>query len=130
MFPISSLFDAISNANTFPQFDFELSYRDDVQLVEEKDKYIFTMELPGFQKENIQLDIKNNTISIQAEKKSEYSDDAKFYRRERLSNKKTASYSLPSDAIIEEALAKLENGLLRVEFSKKEEAKLKQITIH
>jgi HSP20 family protein len=129
MFPIS-LINAISDNNFFPQAHLELSYRDDVQFVEEKDKYIFTMELPGFKKENIQLDIKDNTISVEAERKAEYSEDAKLYRRESSSSKKTASYHLPNDALTDKANAKLEDGLLKVEFAKKEEAKPKQITIN
>ena len=130
MLPIS-LFNTISDVNQFLTFDFndEFFQKDRVQLVEEKDKYILVLEFPGFQKENIQLDIKENKISIQAEKKNKYSEDAKFYCRAKLSNKKKVSYRLPDDIISGSASAKLENGMLSVEFSKKEVIRPKKIAI-
>lgn len=129
MLPIKLLFNEINDIDYFPRFIDESVNQNEAQLVEENDKYILSIELPGFQKKHIQLDIKNNVISIQAEKESEYSKDAKFYQKLKSSNKRQVNYCLPKDAVSDSANAKLENGLLIVEFSKKQEAKAKQITI-
>ena len=126
MLPIS-LIEAIYNADDFVSLN--AANKDDIQFVEEKENYIFTMDLPGFTKENIELDVRNNCLSIKAKKENDYSKDAKFYLKGVKSNERSVRYHLPKNTMLAQISAKLENGLLRVEFLKKAEVQPQQITI-
>lgn len=126
MFP---LLQTVSDTDLVQLLHFEES-RGDIQFVEEKEDYTFTMDLPGFKKKEIVIDIKDNYLSIKAERKEDYSQDAKVHYRKSHSNKKSINYSLPNDILADKVFAKLEDGLLKVTFPKKAEAKSKQITIH
>ena len=128
MFPVS--LRTVRDPDFFDFFHFAPSTRNDVQFVEEKEKYTFTIDLPGFKKEDVNIDIQDDHLSIKAKRKQEHDKDAKFYHRTGNSSEKSVRYSLPKDILIDKVSAKLEDGLLSINLPKKAEAKPKQITIH
>ncbi|SFH63817.1 Hsp20/alpha crystallin family protein [Pisciglobus halotolerans] len=102
--------------------------------IKEKDKaYTLEADLPGLTKEDIQLDYRNNVLSISAHQetgKDEKDEEGNYIRRER----STRSYSrqfLLRDIDEENITAKFENGVLTVDLPKKEteEPKTKRIDI-
>src|SRR5690554_7058813 len=53
-------------------------------IKERSDSYIFEVDLPGFNKDDIKVSIKNNYLTIEAKKEKETEDkDEKNIRRER-----------------------------------------------
>lgn len=87
------------------------------------DKYIMESELPGFEKEDIKLDIKGDYITISAEHKSEKNEEnnienGKYIRRERSYGSFKRSFGI-SDVNAEEISAEYKNGILTIELPKK-----------
>lgn len=87
------------------------------------DKYQLDLELPGFKKEDIQAELKDGYLTINAkheENKDEKDEKGKFIRRERYSGQCQRSFYV-GDAITQEDIkANFENGVLKVEVPKKE----------
>lgn len=84
-------------------------------------KYVMESELPGFEKDDIKLDINGDYLVISAEKKSECenkSDDGKYIRRERTCGTYKRSFGI-SDVNADEISAEYKNGILTIELPKK-----------
>jgi len=80
-----------------------------------------TIELPGLKKENINIDIHNDRITISGETESttETSRDDKGYTvRERSYGKFTRALPLPRGTKAEEVKASMENGVLTLTYPK------------
>jgi len=96
----------------------ELQFRQPlVDLKETEKEFIATLEIPGVDKKDIQLNITDNSIEVKVEKKSEMKieDENKGYiRSERVYNGFYRSMSLPSRVISQKAKASYKNGILEV----------------
>ncbi|KAI0690480.1 small heat shock protein [Cytidiella melzeri] len=90
-----------------------------------------TFELPGLQKEDVNIDIHNNVLSISGESKISSDRDENGYAvRERRYGMFSRSIPLPQGVKSEEVKAALENGVLTVTFPKSSpEQAPKKITI-
>lgn len=84
-----------------------------VDIMDEKDKYKVFVELPGVDKENVKLDVAEDSVQIKTE------DDKKYY--------KMIYFDAPVDA--DSAKASYKNGVLTLELDKKEKRKGKEINI-
>jgi HSP20 family protein len=79
--------------------------------------------LPGFAKENLQLNVHNNLLTIKVEKEQEEkSEEYKYAHREFDAVNFEKQYRLPKSVDTDKISAKFENGVLNVELPKKEEA--------
>jgi len=90
-------------------------------LTDEGDSYQLTADLPGFNKEDIHLDINNDVLTISAERHSEAEDKdkkGKYIRRERSYGSYKRSISL-GDVDQENIKAKYDNGVLTLTMPKK-----------
>lgn len=89
---------------------------------EKEDKYILDIDLPGFDKENINLSLDNGYLNIQAKtlKEEKNSDDEKFIHQERFFGECSRSFYVGNDIKEEEIYAEFKNGILKVEIPKKE----------
>ena len=91
-------------------------------VIDEGKNYRLEADLPGFNKEDIHIDLKNDMLTISAshdEKKDEKDKDGKYIRRER----RSASYQRffrVEDMKPEDIRAQYKNGVLTVTFPKKE----------
>ncbi len=97
-----------------------------VNITETADAFHLELAAPGLQKEDFDISIKDNRITIAADKKSEshvVDDNKRITRREFNYTSFSRSFTL-SDAIDQRDIkAHYENGILSVELKKKEEAK-------
>lgn len=85
------------------------------------EKYIMESELPGFEKEDIKLDINGDYLVISAERKAEKNDsdeNGKYIRRERTYGTYKRSFGI-SDVNSEEISAEYKNGILTINLPKK-----------
>lgn len=89
--------------------------------VSEKDKeYVLEAELPGFDKKDITVELKNNYLTISANRDYESEEKEKdFIRRERYYGEFSRSF-YAKGIKQEDIKAKYENGLLLVTLPKKE----------
>lgn len=88
--------------------------------------YELEIDLPGFKKEDVKIQLKNGYLNIQAtreEKKDEKDDKSKYVRRERYTGTCNRSFYVGSSIKHEDIHAKYENGILYVTFPKEETKK-------
>jgi len=91
-------------------------------IKEKKDKYIIVMDLPGYDKENINLELNNGYLEVTAkvEENNDEGDEEKFVRRERFYGECSRSFYVGDDIKEEDINAEFKNGTLKVEVPKKE----------
>ena len=95
-------------------------FRTDV--IEKDDSYELQAELPGFNKEDIHIDLKNDVLTISAshnEEKKEEDKESKYIRRERHSSSYSRSFRV-SNVLPEDIKAVYNNGVLEVSFPKRD----------
>ena len=95
--------------------NFWSSYHSNFELSEKDDSYSFSIELPGFEKSEIKIVSKDNSLQVRAE-----TDEGK---------KRQKAISLPTDADPRKTQAKLKNGVLYITIPKQQSAKSKEIKV-
>src|SRR5919202_3800375 len=101
-----------------------------VDIYENKDSIVLEAELPGMNREDFELTIENNTLTLRGERRFEKKDEADNYHRvERAYGAFTRSFTLPQTVSTEGATAEYKNGVLRVVLRKREEVKARRIEI-
>ena len=91
-------------------------------VIEKDDSYLLEAELPGFNKEDIKIDLKNDTLTISAahnENKDEKDENGRYIRRERRSSSYQRSFHVEG-LKPEDIIAQYRNGVLTVNLPKKE----------
>ncbi|WP_321210911.1 Hsp20/alpha crystallin family protein [Methanothermobacter sp. DP] len=98
-----------------------------MDVIETDDQIIIKTDLPGVKKEDINIELTENTISISAVFEEEIEvKEANFVKKERKYGEARREMRLPEKIKVEEAKAKFENGVLTVELPKVE-VKKKQV---
>ncbi len=101
--------------------------------VKETEKgYVIHAELPGVNKEDINIEVKDNVLSITGQRKEEkIQEKEKWHRTERFFGSFQRSMLLPEGVTDADIKAKLENGVLEITFPKPVERKpeTKKITV-
>lgn len=101
-----------------------------VDIYENKDQIVLEAELPGMNREDFELSVENNVITLRGERQFEKKDDSDNYHRvERSYGSFTRSFTLPQTVSGEGATAEYRNGVLRVTLPKREETKARRIQI-
>ena len=101
-----------------------------VDIYETNDSFVVSADLPGLNKDEIQIDLKDNTLTLKGEKKFEEKVSKDNYIRvERAYGSYVRSFTLPQNVDPEKIKAKYKEGVLEVTIPKKEEAKPKQIKV-
>jgi HSP20 family protein len=129
---INSMFeDTIRAHSRTPGEEFERgAWTPAIDIYETNDSFVVSADLPGLNKEDIQIDLKDNTLTLKGEKKFEekVSRD-EFIRVERAYGSFVRSFTLPQNVEPEKIKAKYKDGVLELTIPKKEEAKPKQIKV-
>jgi len=101
-----------------------------VDIYEGKDQLVLEAELPGLKREDVEISIENNVITVKGERKLEKSEEnGQYHRVERSYGSFTRSFALPNTVTPEGATADFVNGILRVSLPKREEIKARKIEI-
>ena len=105
-----------------------------VNIKETENEFEVDMAAPGMEKNDFKIELNNSILTISSEKQSENEtrEGKNVTRREYSYQPFSRSFTLPAIVETEKITAKYENGLLRVNIPKKEEAKpkpLKQIRV-
>ena len=99
--------------------------------VQETDgEIIVTMDLPGIDKQNVDITISDDELSVVAERKTETDIAEKnYHKRERTYKKFERTVSLPTGVKMEEAKARLAEGVLQIAIPKEVVTTRKRISI-
>ena len=88
---------------------------------ETKDKYLVDVDLPGFEKEKINLSLNKGYLNISAKaSKEEKNEDEKFLHQERFYGECSRSFYVGEDIEEKDIKAEFKNGILKIEVPKKE----------
>jgi HSP20 family protein len=101
-----------------------------VDIYEVEGALVIKAELPDMRREDIDVSVENNTLTIKGERKldSEIKQE-NFHRVERAYGSFVRSFSLPNTVDSSKIGAEYKNGVLTVKLPVREEAKARQIQI-
>ena len=97
---------------------------------ETEDTYELEIDLPGFKKDELNLDLKNGYLTIQATKgldKDEKDKNGKYIRQERYAGSMSRSFYV-GEVPMEAVKARYEDGILRISLPKQEKKALPKPT--
>lgn len=101
-----------------------------VDVRESDDAFVFTAELPGIAKEEVEITVDDGILTLKGERRFNEDDEEKSYRRiERAYGSFSRSFKLPSAVDAERIEASFTEGVLTVAVPKAEVAKARKITI-
>ena len=96
-------------------------------IKETEDQYVLSVELPGFNKEDVKLSLKDGYLNISASVQNEDEEkDGKFLRRERYTGAMTRSFYVGEDLTEEDVRAKFGNGVLTLSLPKEAPKKIEE----
>ena len=115
-------FDNFFEDDFFPKKERNLMRTD---IRENKNSYMIDIDLPGFEKENIDLSLDKGYLNIHAkvEKKEDEKKEEKFVHRERFFGECSRSFYVGDDVEEKDIQAEFKNGILKLTVPKKDEAK-------
>ena len=116
--------------NFFKDDDFFPTKRDSLMKTDIKEtdtKYIIEMDLPGFDKQNINLTLNDGYLEISAKQEREENseDGAKYVRKERFYGECSRSFYVGDNMKEEDIDAEFKNGILVINVPKKTESEEK-----
>jgi len=101
-----------------------------INIFEKENTYVLTMELPGFNIDDLNVQILEKQLIVEGKRKSDFDEkNVTFHRRERQWGQFSRSVTLPDKVNREKVNAKMKDGVLMVTIAKAEETLPKQITI-
>ncbi len=107
------------------------SFAPPVDVYEDEQNIVLKIEVPGIDEKDVDVRIENNTLTVHGERKLEKEEKEENYRRvERQYGSFTRTFTLPQTVDAEKVSAHYDRGVLKVNLSKKAEAKPKQIKVN
>lgn len=96
---------------------------------ETDNSYELDIDLPGFKKDEIKVELDNGYLSISAAKgldKDEEKKDGKYIRRERYAGSMNRTFYVGSQLTQQDIQAKFEDGILKISVPKKDVQQIEQ----
>jgi HSP20 family protein len=101
-----------------------------IDVLEQGDEIVVRAELPGMQKEDIDVRLTDSTLTVKGEKKREEEvKEEDYHRSERTFGSILRTVSLPAEVKADAAKATFKDGVLEVRLPKTEEAKQKPVKV-
>ena len=127
-----ALQEAVEAARTSDVFGLSTTSRGafpSINMFMDGDNTVLMAEVPGVKKDEIQVQVKNNLITISGERKTDYPEKASFHRIERKGFKFDRTMKLPVKVDVDKVKAEYENGILKIVMPRAENDKPKTISI-
>jgi len=93
------------------------------------DDYIVLAELPGVDRNDLEIQVKNNTLRLSGRKAPKYPDKVSVHRRERLFGQFDRSVTLPVEIDADKVQASYNNGVLALLLPRAERDKPRRIKL-
>lgn len=101
-----------------------------IDMYEEKDKYVVKAELPGMKKDEIDISVTDNVLTIKGERKEEKEKkEGNYFFSERYYGTFLRSLNLPGNVDAKKICASYKDGVLQIDLPKTEEEKEKKIEV-
>lgn len=108
----------------------ERTFSPPTELSENDKSYFLSIDLPGMKKEDIKIEVLDNSLVISGERHSEQKTDTDGYQRtEKTYGSFKRSFSLPKAVNTENIQALHQHGVLEITIPKSEEVKSRKIEI-
>jgi len=122
LFPRNRRLQALSGADS--------AWTPAVDIFEQGDDLVIRAEVPGIERDAIEVKLADNTLTLSGERvRGTEADDTRAYRRERVYGSFVRSFSLPKTVDATRIAATYKNGVLEITIPKVEEAKPRKINI-
>lgn len=121
-----NLLDDFFDVPAFPRFTGRNSAPSSIMhtdVKETKNGFEIAMNLPGFKKEDVQAELKDGYLTVNATtntSKDEKNEEGKYIRRERYCGSCSRSFYVGEEITQEDIKAKFEDGVLKIAVPKKE----------
>lgn len=107
-----------------------VTWRPQVDIVEQDDKVLIRADMPGLEKDNIKVIVNDGLLTIEGSREEKRDEKSKgFVRTERFAGTFARSFNLPAWADASKIDANYKNGVLEVTVPKTEKARPKEIDI-
>lgn len=102
-----------------------------VDVYSDDKNFFIKAELPGIDKKDITVDVKDGILTLRGERSAESeTKEENYHRKERTYGKFERVFTLPADVDTGKIKADYKDGVLKIGIPKPEEVKPKRITIH
>jgi HSP20 family protein len=99
-------------------------------IEETENEYRVRMDLPGVQRDDLKVEVENDTLFVEAQRKTEASDDVQILHRERAANVTfSRRFSLGESIKADGIVARLVDGVLELTLPKAEKALPRRINV-
>jgi HSP20 family protein len=93
------------------------------------DDFVVITELPGIQREDVEIQVQGNRVRIAGKKAVHYEEGASLHRRERIAGSFDRSIAIPIEVDADRVKADYHDGILALFLPRAERDKPKSITI-
>ena len=101
-----------------------------IDVIEKAESVVVRCDMPGIRKEDLELSLARNVLTLKGEKKSDKKKDKeKSYRNETWSGTFQRTISLPDSVDPEKVNATLQDGVLEITIAKREDVRPRQIDV-
>ncbi|GIV96107.1 MAG: heat-shock protein Hsp20 [Herpetosiphonaceae bacterium] len=98
-----------------------------LDLYESNEAFHVEMAVPGIKPEDLDITLQDNVLTISGEiKQEQQTNERQYHRMERRYGRFSRSISLPRQVKADQVSATVENGILRIDIPKAEEARAAQ----
>ena len=117
---------------TWPENHMEMAnWNPVVDIYDQDDRIVMLAELPGVDRKNISVELKDNVLTLKGERSHDNTvKEDRYYRQERLFGKFQRAFNLPAGLDPDKVKADYKDGVLKIEIPKPEKEQPKQITVH
>ena len=101
-----------------------------VDIIEREEEFGITVDVPGFSKKDVNVQVTDHTLRIEAERSlSEDVEEENYIRHERSRRSMSRTIALPEEVDGDSVKAEMEDGVLSITAPKVESAKARKIKI-
>lgn len=122
-------FDLFDDMFIEPFFDRKESRLMKTDIKEKSDNYIIDVDLPGYEKENIEIEMENGYLRVTAKTSKdidESNEEEKYIHKERFYGECSRSFYVGENLKEEDIKASFKNGILSLTFPKEKQKQLEE----
>lgn len=101
-----------------------------VNVFNDGDDFVVVAELPGVKKEDLDVQVRGDTLRLQGKKTVSYDETASVHRRERAAGQFDRTLTLPDDVDASRVSAEYRDGVLTLRLPRAESAKPRTVQIN